>query len=325
MLKIETGRIIKSLSGFYDVRTENKVITCRARGSMRRTGMSPQVGDIVDISVEKGKGMVEKIHPRKNCFVRPAVSNLDLLVVFAANVNPVTEPFLIDRVAAIAGDQEVPVCICVNKCDMDPGTDLAAIYRQAGYTVIQTSAETGMGIEELRAALGGKFCAFTGNSGVGKSSILNALDPELRLPVGEVSEKLGRGRHTTRHVELFEVSGGLIADTPGFSAFDTDRGEIREKEVLQHTFREFKPYLDQCRFIGCAHVKEKGCEIDYIHGDAITDELGSKPGNIGFKLPSMGKDQLFKTVIADGVLPRKTFSMGHAQEKRYYLEAREIK
>ena len=188
MLKIETGRIIKSLSGFYDVRTENKVITCRARGSMRRTGLSPQVGDIVDISVEKGKGMVERIHPRKNSFVRPAVANLDLLVVFAANVNPVTEPFLIDRVAAIAGDQEVPVCICVNKCDMDPAEDLTAIYRQAGYTVIQTSAETGLGIDELRKALSGKFCAFTGNSGVGKSSILNALSPELKLPVGEVSE-----------------------------------------------------------------------------------------------------------------------------------------
>ena len=192
MLKIETGRIVKSLSGFYDVQTEKKVITCRARGSMRRTGLSPQVGDIVDISVEKGKGMVERIHPRKNAFVRPAVANLDLLVGFAANVNPVTEPFLIDRVAAIAGDQEVPVCICVNKCDMDPARDLTAIYRQAGYTVIQTSAETGLGIEELRSELSGTFCAFTGNSGVGKSSILNALDPELHLPVGEVSEKLGR-------------------------------------------------------------------------------------------------------------------------------------
>ena len=127
MSNIQTGRIIKSLSGFYDVRTGEKVITCRARGHMRRMGMSPRVGDIVDISVEKGKGMVEKIHQRKSCFVRPAVANLDLLVVFAANVKPVTEPFLIDRVAAIAGDQEVPVCIGVNKCDMDPAEDLTAI------------------------------------------------------------------------------------------------------------------------------------------------------------------------------------------------------
>ena len=261
MLKIETGRIIKSLSGFYDVRTENKVITCRARGSMRRTGLSPQVGDIVDISVEKGKGMVERIHPRKNSFVRPAVSNLDLLVVFAANVNPVTEPLVIDRVAAIAGDQEVPVCICVNKCDMDPAEDLTAIYRQAGYTVIQTSAETGLGIDELRKALSGKFCAFTGNSGVGKSSILNALSPELKLPVGEVSEKLGRGRHTTRHVELYDVDAALIADTPGFSSFDTDQMEVILKENLQSAFPEFGRYLGQCQFRDCSHRKEPGCAV----------------------------------------------------------------
>ena len=261
MLNIETGRIIKSLSGFYDVRTENKVITCRARGHMRRGGMSPLVGDIVDISVEKGKGMVERIHPRKNSFVRPAVANLELLVIFAANVNPVTEPFLIDRVCAIAGDQEVPVCICVNKCDMDPGTDLAAIYRRAGYTVIQTSAETGMGIEELRNALGGKFCAFTGNSGVGKSSILNCLSPELHLPVGEVSEKLGRGRHTTRHVQLSAIDDALIADTPGFSSFDTDQMEVILKENLQYAFPEFGRYLGQCQFRDCSHRKEPGCAV----------------------------------------------------------------
>ena len=261
MLKMETGRIIKSLSGFYDVRTETKVITCRARGNMRRSGMSPLVGDIVDISVEKGKGMVEKIHPRKNSFVRPAVANLELLVIFAANVNPVTEPFLIDRVCAIAGDQEVPVCICVNKCDMDPAEDLTAIYRQAGYTVIQTSAETGMGVDELRSALRGKFCAFTGNSGVGKSSILNALSPELRLPVGEVSEKLGRGRHTTRHVQLYDVDDALIADTPGFSSFDTDQMEVILKENLQYAFPEFGRYLGQCQFRDCSHRREPGCAV----------------------------------------------------------------
>ena len=261
MLKIETGRIIKSLSGFYDVQTEQKIVTCRARGSMRRTGMSPQVGDIVDISVEKRKGMVEKIHPRRNCFVRPAVANLDLLVVFAASVNPVTEPFLIDRVAAIAGDQEVPVCICVNKCDMDPAEDLAAIYRKAGYTVIQTSAETGLGVEELRQELRGKFCAFTGNSGVGKSSILNKLDPDLNLPVGEVSEKLGRGRHTTRHVQLYAIGDALIADTPGFSSFDTDQMEVILKENLQYAFPEFGKYIGTCQFRDCSHRKEPGCAV----------------------------------------------------------------
>lgn len=261
MLKVQTGRIIKSLSGFYDVRTEDRVVTCRARGHMRRSGMSPLVGDVVDISVEKGRGMVERIHERRNCFVRPAVANLDLLVVFAANVNPVTEPFLIDRVAAIAGDQEVPVCICVNKCDMDPAEDLSAIYRNAGYTVIRTSAETGLGVEALRAFLSGKFAAFTGNSGVGKSSILNALDPELRLPVGQVSEKLGRGRHTTRHVQVYTVGDALIADTPGFSSFDTDQMEVIVKENLQYAFPEFGAYIGQCQFRDCSHRKEPGCAV----------------------------------------------------------------
>lgn len=255
------GRIVRSLSGFYDVQTPGGLITCRARGILRKEGNSPLTGDLVEISVEKGKGMVEKILPRKNHFIRPAVANVDALVVFAANVNPVTEPFLIDRVAAIAGDQNVDVYLCVNKCDLDPAIDLVRIYRHAGFPVICTSAETGEGVAELRALLEGKLTAFTGNSGVGKSSILNALEPDFGLATGEISEKLGRGRHTTRHVELFPVSGGLIADTPGFSAFDTDKGEIREKEVLQHAFREFRPYLDQCRFIGCAHVKEKGCAV----------------------------------------------------------------
>ena len=141
--------------------------------------------------------------PGRNRFVRPAVANIDALVVFVSNVNPVTEPFLVDRVAAIAGDQEVPVYICVNKCDLDPATDLVRIYTHAGFPVIRASAETGEGVEELRALLQGKLTAFTGNTGVGKSSMLNALCPDLHLATGEVSEKLGRGRHTTRHVELF--------------------------------------------------------------------------------------------------------------------------
>ncbi len=260
MLKTQEGRIIKSLSGFYDVQTDNGVITCRARGHMRR-GEHPLVGDQVEISVEKGKGMLERILPRKNRFVRPAVANLDLLVVFAANVNPVTEPFLIDRVAAIAGDQEVPVCLCVNKCDMDPGDDLAKIYRDAGYPVIQTSAETGLGVEELRSILSRKFAAFTGNSGVGKSSILNALAPDLKLQVGEVSEKLGRGRHTTRHVQLYAIGDALVADTPGFSSFDTDQMDVILKENLPYAFPEFGAYLGQCQFRDCSHRAEPGCAI----------------------------------------------------------------
>lgn len=257
-----TGRIVKSLSGFYEVERTGRTVTCRARGSLRRGPDFPLVGDWVRICVERGKGMVEEILPRKNRFVRPAVANIDALVVFASNVNPVTEPFLIDRVAAIAGDQDVPVYLCINKCDLDPGQDLAAIYRKAGFPVIQASAETGAGIAELGQLLRGKLTAFTGNFGVGKSSILNALCPGLALPTGEVSEKLGRGRHTTRHVELFRVAEETyVADTPGFSSFDTDQMDVLLKENLQYAFPDFSPYLGQCQFRDCTHREEPGCSI----------------------------------------------------------------
>ena len=256
------GRIVRSLSGFYDVRTPLGLITCRARGILRKEGHSPLTGDMVEISVEKGRGMVEKILPRKNHFIRPAVANVDALVVFAANVNPVTEPFLIDRVAAIAGDQNVPVYLCVNKCDLDPAQDLVRIYRHAGFPVIRTSAETGEGVAELRALLEGKLTAFTGNSGVGKSSILNRHSPELHLETGEVSEKLGRGRHTTRHVELYQLSENTyVADTPGFSSFDTDQMELILKENLQYAFPDFGRFLGKCRFDDCSHRKEPDCAV----------------------------------------------------------------
>ena len=262
MMERSTGRILRSLSGFYDVQTPQGLITCRARGILRRGDNVPLTGDMVEVSVEKGKGMVEKILPRQNWFIRPAVANVDALVIFAANVNPVTEPFLIDRVAAIAGDRGVKVVICINKCDLDPAVDLEKIYREAGYPVIVTSAETGEGVEELRQLLEGKLTAFTGNSGVGKSSILNRLCPELALPTGEVSEKLGRGRHTTRHVELYRLGDDTyVADTPGFSSFDTDQMDLVVKEDLQYAFPDFAPYLGRCQFHDCSHRKEPGCAV----------------------------------------------------------------
>lgn len=264
----QTGRILRSLSGFYDVQTPAGIISCRGRGHLRRGAAVPLTGDQVEISVEKGKGMVEKILPRKNSFVRPAVANVDALVVFAANVNPVTEPFLIDRVAAIAGDQEVPVVLCVNKCDLDPAVDLVRIYQNAGFTVIQTSAETGEGVEELREVIHGKLVAFTGNSGVGKSSILNRLCPQLALATGEVSEKLGRGRHTTRHVELYDLGENTyVADTPGFSSFDTDQMEVILKENLQYAFPDFGDYIGACQFHDCSHRKEPGCAVTAAVGE----------------------------------------------------------
>ena len=258
----KTGRILRSLSGFYDVMTSDGRITCRGRGSLRKGAQTPLTGDFVEITIADGKGMVEKILPRKNRFVRPAVANVDGLVVFAANVNPVTEPFLVDRVAAIAGDQDVPVYICVNKCDLDPGLDLVRIYRNAGFPVICTSAETGEGMDELRSILDGKLIAFTGNTGVGKSSVLNALCPELALPTGEVSEKLGRGRHTTRHVELYCIGENTyVADTPGFSSFDTEQMDVILKENLQYAFPDFAPYIGKCQFHDCTHRKEPGCAV----------------------------------------------------------------
>lgn len=257
-----SGRIVKAMSGFYYVQTETDLLECKARGRFRKEGISPLVGDWVEVSVEQGKGMVEEIQPRRNCFVRPAVANLDMLVLLASEAIPVTEPFLIDRITAIAGDQNVPVVICINKSDLESGKGLSDIYRKAGYEVVVTSAVTGEGIKQLRELITGKVVAFSGNSGVGKSSVLNCLDDRLHIQTGEVSEKLGRGRHTTRHIELFSLGDDTyVADTPGFSSFDTEQMEIILKENLQYAFPDFAPYLGQCQFHDCAHRKEPGCRV----------------------------------------------------------------
>ena len=258
----QTGRIVRSLSGFYDVQLPGGVVSCRGRGVLRRQRITPLTGDLVEITVERGKGMVEAVLPRQNSFIRPAVANVDALVIFAANVNPVTEPFLIDRVAAIAGNQNVQSVLCVNKCDLDPAKRLREIYERAGFQVFAVSAVTGEGLEPLRAFLRRKLTAFTGNTGVGKSSILNALCPALALPTGEVSEKLGRGRHTTRHVELYALDESTyVMDTPGFASFDTDQMDVILKENLQYAFPDFAPYIGRCQFADCSHRQEPGCAI----------------------------------------------------------------
>lgn len=257
------GTIVKSLSGFYYVQSETGRIECKARGKFRLDGTSPLVGDRVSCSVdEAGKGRIDRILERRNWFIRPAVANIDQLVFVASCSNPVTDPFLIDRISVIAAESDCELLICINKTDLHAADELFALYEQTGLPVVRTSAETGEGIEALEAHLRGKTSAFTGNSGVGKSSILNRLLPGLALQTAEVSEKLGRGKHTTRHVELFRLApDSYIADTPGFASFEIEMIRPVAKEALAEDFVEFRPFLGQCRFHDCAHLKEPGCAV----------------------------------------------------------------
>ena len=258
------GQIVKALSGFYYVDTDDgRQLQCRARGKFRKDGDSPLVGDWVEVrETEEGTGMVWEILPRRNAFARPAVANIDQLVIVASGAIPQTDPFLIDRVSAIAALKDCDTLLVLNKCDLDQAEALWEIYTRSGIPVVRVSAETGEGMEALVPLIAGKLSAFTGNSGVGKSSILNALEPNFSLSTAAVSEKLGRGRHTTRHAELFTLQcGARVVDTPGFSSFDAEELDLELKERLPETFVEFRPYLGQCRFVGCSHTKEKGCAV----------------------------------------------------------------
>ncbi|MGI5971992.1 MAG: ribosome small subunit-dependent GTPase A [Oscillospiraceae bacterium] len=265
------GRIFKALSGFYYVDTGEQTVECRAPGRFRLGKLTPLVGDRVEFTeLGEGRGILTSILPRKSYFLRPAVANVELMIIIGSGAPPVTDPFLIDRIAAIAESAGVEPVIVLNKCDLDRADALFHTYCKAGFKTICTSALTGEGIGELYSVLAGKTAVFTGNSGVGKSSILNALDPDFKIATGEVSSKLGRGRHTTRHVELFRLPNGAeIADTPGFSSFDTV--ELRRPGEIAGLFRDFAPYIGKCRFKDCAHLKEQGC--------AVTEAVGA--GSIG--------------------------------------------
>lgn len=256
------GIILKAIAGFYYIDVGNDIYECKARGIFKKDGISPTVGDKVEITDIDGlKGIVDKIFKRKNLLIRPPIANIDRLFIISSHDTPPPNALIIDRLTAICEDSNIEPVIIFNKSDLGSMDNWCDLYKKAHFTAIATSAKTGEGIKEIRDLLKGKVSAFTGNSGVGKSSILNAVLPELQLKVGEVSKKLGRGRHTTRHVELFPICGGYVADTPGFSSLDIEKTMVLLKEDLPYLFPEFNKYIGKCKFSSCTHTVEKGCEI----------------------------------------------------------------
>ncbi|MCH3972064.1 MAG: ribosome small subunit-dependent GTPase A [Oscillospiraceae bacterium] len=262
-MKMCKGTILKSLSGFYKVETETgDSVECRACGRFRKTGEKPVVGDHVLFRPEGDDGYIEEILPRRNSLVRPPVANIDQLLIVVSVCDPAPSTLVIDKLIAAAEHQKIEPAVAVSKTDLQSGDWLYEIYKKAGFPCFILSSATNSGIEQVRPYLTGKVTVLTGNTGAGKSSLLNALYPQLSLATGEISRKLGRGRHTTRQVELLHLpQGGLAADTPGFSSICTERYHLIEKEQLQNCFREFRPYLGRCQFQGCSHTCEKGCAV----------------------------------------------------------------
>ena len=257
------GLIVKAISSFYYVDFENTVYECKARGNFRKMGVSPIVGDYVEFSfTDSSHGVIEKVKDRKNCLSRPLVANIDKIVIVSSFSCPAPDTLIIDRLTAVAVYYGIEPIIVFNKSDTGDFSDFKKIYENAGFKTFVVSAKENTGIDALRKETGKSFCAFAGNSGVGKSSIINRLFGDLKLKTGEVSEKLGRGRHTTRHTELFKTAdGGYIADTPGFSSFESESGKYDFKMHLDECFPEFNGYSDKCRFTSCTHTCEKGCAV----------------------------------------------------------------
>ncbi len=258
-----TGLILRSQGGFYQVRTSAGELRCRGRGRFRKEATQLLVGDQVEVQpTEEGAGFITGLAPRKNFLIRPPVANLDRLVLVVSAADPAPNLLVVDKLTAIAARRGIPAALVFTKPDLEDTANLAAIYRGAGYPVCQVNSLTGEGIPQVRALFQGGLSAFCGNSGAGKSTLLNALYPELQLATGEISRKLGRGRHTTRHVELFPTGdGGYIADTPGFSAVEFLQFEKMPAAALEDCFPEFGPYREKCRFTGCSHRVEKGCAV----------------------------------------------------------------
>lgn len=256
------GRILKSISGFYEVEAADELYTCKARGVFRKTGTTPLVGDLVQITADSAdEGTVDEVFERRNALTRPPVANLDNLFIVVSVCEPEPNALVIDRLTAIAESKKIEPILVVTKSDLGSGARLLDVYRKAGFRTFCVGEDDHADVPQIRELLHGRVSAFTGNTGVGKSTLLNAVDPSLSIATAQISRKLGRGRHTTRHVELYRTCGGYVADTPGFSALDIENGEFIHKDELQYCFREFAPYLGACRFTSCAHVRDKGCRV----------------------------------------------------------------
>ncbi|MDR1692318.1 MAG: ribosome small subunit-dependent GTPase A [Oscillospiraceae bacterium] len=257
-----TGRITRSLSGFYTVDTGSEILTCHARGIFRKRGIAPLAGDIVTVTKNAdGTGSITEVAERRNMLIRPPVANIDTLLLLLSEATPKTEPFVIDKMVAAAVYRGIEVILFVNKTDLAPGSGLLEIYKTTGHPLLSGSALTGEGISGLRPLIARKCIALAGNTGVGKSALMGALDTSRTYQTGEVSERLGRGRHTTRHVELTRLRDDVLAaDTPGFSALDGL--ETIPPSELAGCFLEFRPCLGHCRFAGCLHREgQTGCAV----------------------------------------------------------------
>ena len=270
---IENCIIVKSTAGFYYVRSpEGNIIECRARGVFRKLKLTPLVGDIADIELCGESGTVTNIHERKNFLLRPPAANIDKLVIVASVVKPSVNLFIIDKLTAMAVDKGITPVVVFSKSELADADEYMEIYKKAGIETYSVSSETGEGTDRFKEVLRGNVCVLTGNTGAGKSSLLNCVAPELNLATAHISDKLGRGRHTTRTVELYEICGGFIADTPGFSSLDFENNEIILKENLQFCFPEFKKYIGTCKFVSCAHIGEKGCGVCKAVSDGVIPE-----------------------------------------------------
>ncbi len=261
MTKLE-GIIIKGIGGFYYVEAAGEIYECKARGVFRKNGLKPLAGDRVLISVnENAENTIDEIFERKNVLARPPVANVDRLFIVSSVSEPKPVLLIIDRLTALAVNKGIEPIVVFTKNDLASADEYVEIYRRAGIKVFAVSCTNGEGVDAVKSELKNHISAFCGNTGVGKSSLLNAIDKTLALKTGEISDKLGRGRHTTRHSELFKVEGGYVADTPGFSSFETEENEPILKEDLPFAFKEFEKYIGECKFTSCLHVKDKGCRV----------------------------------------------------------------